>query len=184
MARDEATKEIRVLSRRLVMKRTNGSQRGRLREIERIYATRYRDFLRVAHAEAGDADAARNVVHEAFVSVVQDGVGRSANGLEPELWRAVLQRASARPRERLFLVANDPSAARTAHVRAATAALPAHERHALYLRQFGGLADRTVAVVLGLEPGDVPSVVAAGRQAVAAALGDGCEEVHDERQAV
>ena len=165
------------------MKRTSYLRRGWVAQVEQIYASRYRDFVRVAHAIVGDAHGARLAVHGTFVNAVAAPPSRDTRGasVESHLWRVLL---SAAPEQRLGrLTAVDPEPAK--QFRLAADRLPIEEQHALYLRRFGGLDDVEVGAVLGLEPDAVELMVARACQALASVLApDTSQEDRHERQAV
>jgi DNA-directed RNA polymerase specialized sigma24 family protein len=152
------------------MKSTSHTRGAGLVEIERIYSTRYRDFLRVAHALVGDRDTARSVVHEAFVGAVRRrSMHTGSPQIEQRLWRVVLHTASARS-------AGAHMSADAARVRALIAQLPVEQRNVLCLREFGGLDNVAVGAVTYLNPEQVDDAVAAARSTLTMALGNNLKE--------
>jgi RNA polymerase sigma factor (sigma-70 family) len=131
-----------------------------LDEIETVYRTRYAAFLRVATAIVGDADQARDAVHDGFVRAVRHRRRFRGECLEGWIWRIVVNAARRRrARERRM-----PLEAATVHVapasengdlRALLAALPERQRHALFLRYYADLDYRAIAEALGVKAGTV-----------------------------
>jgi RNA polymerase sigma-70 factor, ECF subfamily len=157
------------------MKRTSGSPGAGLEEIERVYRTRYRDFARMAQAVVGDPEAAKDVVHDAFVSIVQSRSSFSGQGsLEGWIWRAVVNKARDHLRRTRPGPLDDNLAAPVADsvdldraaVRAAVSRLPERQRHVLFLHYFGDLDYRTIAEALAIQPGTVAATLNAARTAL------------------
>jgi RNA polymerase sigma factor (sigma-70 family) len=157
------------------MKRTSCSPGANLEEIERVYRARYRDFARMAQAVVGDAETAKDVVHDAFVSIVQSRSSFSAQGsLEGWIWRAVVNKARDHLRRTRPDPLDDDLAAPVAGsieldraaVRAAVSRLPERQRQVLFLHYFGDLDYRTIGEALGIQPGTVAATLHAARTAL------------------
>ncbi len=73
-----------------------------LDEIEQMYRTRYSVFLRVATAIVGDADLARDAVHDGFVRAVRHRRRFRGESLEGWLWRIVVNAARRRRSDRFW----------------------------------------------------------------------------------
>ena len=161
------------------MKRVRG--RGvSLEELEKVYRRDFDRFLRTAAAIAGDVEAGRDAVQEAFASAVRTREQfRGEAPVEAWLWRAVVTRAHNERRRRppAAVADTDPGAdspaERDAALRAAVSALPERQRHVLFLRYFADLDYRAIAESLGIKTGTVSATLS---QAHAALRGE-LEEV-------
>ena len=161
-----------------------------LDEIEHVYRRRLRDLLRMTQAIVGDADLARDCVHEAFVHAVRDrGTFRGTGSLDGWIWRIALNEA----RDQLLLrpslplevaeaaTAESPSSFDRSRVRGAVALLPDRERSVLFLRYFGDLDYESIGRILGIRPGTVAAALHAARASLRDRLGPLLEEADDER---
>jgi RNA polymerase sigma factor (sigma-70 family) len=132
-----------------------------LNEIEAMYRERYAVFLRVATAIVGDADLARDAVHDGFVRAVRHRRHFRGESLEGWLWRIVVNAARRRRSDRFWqrptpLTGTAVVAApQNGDLGALVAALPERQRHALFLRYYADLDYRSIADVLGVSPGTV-----------------------------
>ena len=131
-----------------------------LDEIETVYRTRYTVFIRVATAIVGDADQARDAVHDGFVRAVRHRRRFRGSSLEAWVWRIVVNAARRRrARERPMppeLASPQPTApSENGDLRALVAALPERQRLALFLRYYADLDYRSIAEALGVKPGTV-----------------------------
>jgi RNA polymerase sigma factor (sigma-70 family) len=136
-----------------------------LDEIEAMYRTRYAVFHRVATAIVGDADLARDAVHDGFVRAVRHRRRFRGDSLEGWLWRIVVNAARRRRGDR-FWRRHAPLAERVAvpapnngDLRALVAALPERQRLALFLRYYADLDYRSIAEALGVRPGTVAATL-------------------------
>jgi RNA polymerase sigma-70 factor (ECF subfamily) len=149
------------------------STRGaRVDEIERVYRTRFDDYVRVAAAIAGDPDAARDAVQDAFASAVRNRTAFRGDGpLEAWLWRTVVNAARNQRRRRPDpapqpLHANGHDRDEASEVRVALALLPERQRLALFLRYFADLDYASIASVLGVTEGTVAATLHAAHRAL------------------
>ncbi|HET8651304.1 MAG TPA: sigma-70 family RNA polymerase sigma factor [Gaiellaceae bacterium] len=132
-----------------------------LAQIEKAYRERYPMFLRVATAIVGDADAARDAVHDAFVRAVRHRRRyRGGPDIEPWLWRIVVNAARKRRRGATELPVGDveiaaPATPPNGDLWTLVASLPERQRHALFLRYYADLDYRSIAEALGVKPGTV-----------------------------
>jgi RNA polymerase sigma factor (sigma-70 family) len=132
-----------------------------LSEIEEMYRMRYSVFLRVATAIVGDADLARDAVHDGFVRAVRHRRRFRGGSLEGWLWRIVVNAARRRRGDRFWqrpspveghaVAATPPNG----DLRALVAALPERQRLTLFLRYYADLDYRSIADALGVKPGTV-----------------------------
>jgi RNA polymerase sigma factor (sigma-70 family) len=153
---------------------TLGRSGARLDQIEEVYRTRQRELLRLAQAVVGNPEAAKDVVHDAFVSAVKNRSSFAARGsLDGWIWRSVLNKARDHLRRRDAYqldpsheaVVADYSLDRAA-IRAAVATLPTRQRHVLFLHYFGDLDYQTIGEVLKIQPGTVAATLHAARAAL------------------
>jgi RNA polymerase sigma factor (sigma-70 family) len=145
--------------------------RGRgasLEELEEVYRREFGRFLRTAAAIAGDVEAGRDAVQEAFASAVRNRRRfRGEAPLEAWLWRAVVTRAhnerrrAGRPYvpEGLEAAGEESVLDRDEALRAAVSALPERERHVLFLRYFADLDYKAIGRVLGIKVGTVSATL-------------------------
>ena len=111
-----------------------------LAQIEEVYRERYPVFLRVAVAIVGDAELARDAVHDAFVHAVRHRRRfRGGQDIEPWLWRIVVNAARKRrvrsPELSTGVVeVAAPAAPTNGDLRVLLASLPERQRQALFLR--------------------------------------------------
>ncbi len=147
-------------------------------QLELLYRARFETFLRVASAVTRDPDSGRDAVQSAFVSAVRDRRAfRGSGSLDAWVWTIVLREARrlARADRHDSLEhaptdsAGDPAGnghgdAESLGVRRFIASLPERQREAVFLRYFADLDYRTIARVLGVEPGTVSATLSAAHQ--------------------
>jgi RNA polymerase sigma factor (sigma-70 family) len=147
-----------------------------LEEIERIYRSRYSNFLRVAVAIAGDEQFGADAVQDAFVGVVRSRGGiRRRGALETFAWRAVVN--AARDRRAVRAEVGEPpdlaapsGAEPDERVRRVIAELPERQRLVLFLRYFADLDYAGIGRVMRVRPGTVAATLNAARVAVKESL--------------
>ena len=155
------------------MTRWSSRRRGAsLDEIERVYRLRFDEYVRVAGAIAGDAEAGRDAVQEAFASAVRGRASFRGEGpLDAWLWRAVVNAAhnQLRAASRAAAAAAENGnghAKEDAELRVALALLPERQRTALFLRYFADLDYASIASVLGISEGTVGATLHAAHRAL------------------
>lgn len=134
-------------------------------DLERLYATGYPRFLRVATAMLGNHETAADVVHDTFVRAVK-GLDRfrGESSLETWVWR-ILTNACLSETRRAVVAASeaveraDPSAEDWPEVRTAVAGLPERQRTVLFLRHYADLDYEQIATTLGIERGTVAAML-------------------------
>lgn len=131
-----------------------------LDQIETVYRARYAVFVRVATAIVGDADQARDAVHDGFVRAVRHRRRFRGDSLEGWIWRIVVnaarrRRASGRPIPTEAWMPHPDAGVQNGDLRALVASLPERQRHALFLRYYADLDYRSIAEALGIRPGTV-----------------------------
>ena len=136
---------------------------ARLVEIENVYRSRYRSFLRVARAIVGDDDLARDAVHDGFVRVVVHRQRwRGDAPLEVWIWGIVVNEARRRGRRHDPRPISDTSSDDASSenglgdaIRSLVAALPERQRLILFLRYYADLDYHSIADALGVSVGTV-----------------------------
>lgn len=145
--------------------RTLRSRGASLDDLEQVYRREFDRFVRTAAALAGDVEAGRDAVQEAFASAVRNREQFRGEGpLDAWLWRAVVTRAHNERRRRspVAVEAAEPGDAYSepdAALRAAVSALPERQRHVLFLRYFADLDYRSIGRALGIKPGTVSATL-------------------------
>jgi RNA polymerase sigma-70 factor, ECF subfamily len=152
--------------------------------IEEIYREQAPRFRRVATAIVESAEAAEDVVQEAFASAVaKRGSFRGSGAASAWIWRIVVNGALTRRRRgRLERRLTEWLKARGDHAeepgpddgsfRALVARLPERQRAALFLRYYADLDYAAIAEVLSIRPGTVGKLLHDARATLRAALGD------------
>jgi RNA polymerase sigma factor (sigma-70 family) len=144
---------------------------ARLAELEALYRSEYRRFLRVAVAILRDEERGVDVVQEAFAVAVQKRARfREEGPLEAWVWRMVVNTALKEGRrlqtwELPDLVAPDPVEASPV-VSGAIAGLPERQRLALFLRYYADLDYQSIATALGVTPGTVGATLNAAHKSL------------------
>jgi RNA polymerase sigma-70 factor (ECF subfamily) len=140
-----------------------------LAAIERVYRARYAQFVRVAAAELGSREAARDAVQDAFARAIRSQRGyRGEGSLDAWIWRILMNVCASGRRRRPALAAGEAEPASDpppdlADVRAAVGELPERQRLALFLRHYADLDYEDIAAVLGVERGTVAATLHAAR---------------------
>jgi len=148
---------------------------ARVAEIEQVYRTDYRRFLRVAVAVLRDEDRAVDAVQEAFATAVQKrNTFRGDGPLAAWIWRMVVNAAlkeRAKPRP-LSLVERDgiqPGDDRGG-IAELVARLPERQRLALFLRYYADLDYESIATALEISTGTVGATLNAAHASLRRAL--------------
>jgi RNA polymerase sigma factor (sigma-70 family) len=141
----------------------------RLNEIELLYRTRFRHFLRVALAITRDHEQALDAVQEGFGDAIRSRHRyRGHAPLEAWVWRAVVNvsRDAARRNRDEIAVAPEPMSSTNGHatgsnaeLRAAIASLPERQRLMLFLRHYADLDYKSIAAALGVSGGTVSATL-------------------------
>jgi RNA polymerase sigma factor (sigma-70 family) len=150
-----------------------GSERAALEAIERVYRERGRDFQRLALAQTGDLERARDAVQEGFARAIRRRSSfRGAGSIEAWLARCVINAAhdarrktgdSGRADQSVDLVGTSDSEADDLVVREAVTQLPRRQRDALFLRYYLDFDYAAIAEALGVEVGTVSATLHAAR---------------------
>ena len=144
-------------------------------ELEGLYRGRYRHFLRVATAIAGDEASGHDAVQDGFAHALREQQSFRGEGpLEAWVWRTVVNAALAARRRRVAQreapeaveIASANGQVDESGVRAWVAALPDRQRLAVYLRYYADLDYRSIARVLGVEVGTVSATLSSAHEAL------------------
>lgn len=148
-----------------------GGARGR--DLEEVYRSRYREFLRVATAITGDEQGGHDAVQEGFAAALRNRKAYRGEGpLEAWVWRAVVNQArkgrarSAVPTAQLDPVAPNGQVPDETGVRAWVAALPERQRLVVFLRYYADLDYRSIAEALQIELGTVSATLSSAHAAL------------------
>ena len=147
-------------------------------ELELLYRERGEHFVRVAAAVAGEGEAGRDAVQNAFATAVRKRASfRGTGPLEAWLWRVVVNEARRLARERRTLPLDETRESSTngrphddLGLRAWMATLPDRQRAVLFLRYYADLDYRAIADVLGVEIGTVSATLSAAHEKLRIAL--------------
>jgi RNA polymerase sigma-70 factor, ECF subfamily len=134
--------------------------------LELIYREHGPRFFRVAHAILHDADAAEDVVQDAFaIAILRHRSYRGSGDAVAWVWRIVVNTALSRRRRRrveelLLLRGARPAEASdtpadSERVRRCVARLPRRQKLALFLHYYADLDYDAIARVLEISPGTV-----------------------------
>ena len=149
-----------------------------LEEIAAVYAESAPRLRRVAGGITGNADAAQDVVQEAFARAIRKRTSFARTGsLEAWLWRVVVNTALNRRRTDAKAAAAgrragspepivDDVSADQARVRSLVAALPGRQRAALFLHYYADLDYEAIARILGIRSGTVGKLLHDARAAI------------------
>jgi RNA polymerase sigma factor (sigma-70 family) len=145
-------------------------KRDLIAELEALYRARYRQFVRVATAIAGEQKA-HDVVQETFARAIRSsGSYRGEGTVEAWLWQVLINAArgarqssvetSPLDGEELPVGGNGhPSDDRD--IRAWIVSLPERQRLAVFLRYYADLDYRAISTALGIELGTVSATLSA-----------------------
>jgi RNA polymerase sigma factor (sigma-70 family) len=179
-----AAMEVVVAERADAPREARAASDPALELIETIYREQADRFRRVAAAIVESAEAAEDVVQEAFaIAVAKRRSFRGSGAASAWIWRIVVNSALSRRRRgrlegRLLewlkasgTRAEEPDAGERSF-RALVARLPERQRAALFLRYYADLDYAAIAEVLSIRPGTVGKLLHDARATLRAALGD------------
>lgn len=140
-------------------------------QLETLYRGRLAEFTRVATAIAGDPEAGRDAVQDAFAKALRARRRYRGGNLEAWVWQILVNAARDAGRRRRRSVAA-PMAVDT---RADELGLPLEilserQREVLFLHYYADLDYSTIAQALGISPGTVGATLSAARQTLRDAL--------------
>jgi RNA polymerase sigma factor (sigma-70 family) len=135
-----------------------------LAAIEAVYRERFAGFVRLAQAITGDEQAALDAVHDGFVRAVRYRRGlRDHESAAGWICKIVINEARRGRRAPPPLEQPEQTVSNGhvdgADVRAALAALPERQRHALFLRYYADLDYAGIADALGISRGTVSATL-------------------------
>ena len=141
-------------------------------ELEALYRERLAEFTRAAVAIAGDEEAGRDAVQEAFAKALRKRRRFRGEGtLEAWVWRIVVNAArDAGRRKRRKLAAASPVDMRADELGLPLELLTERQREVLFLHYYADLDYGTIADALGVSSGTVGATLSAARQTLRGAL--------------
>jgi RNA polymerase sigma factor (sigma-70 family) len=159
------------------------SEEGLAGEIESLYRERFPEFVAVAASIVGERESGREVVQDAFASVVRNRRGfRRDAPLEAWVWRTVINAArKRRQRDSREAKAHARAAAMNgsfprreegSELAAVVACLPERQRLVLFLRYYADLDYRRIGEILGVRTGTVSATLHAAHTALRRALSE------------
>jgi DNA-directed RNA polymerase specialized sigma24 family protein len=155
-------------------------KRDLIPELEGLYRARYRQFVRVATAIAGEGRA-HDVVQEAFARAIKSSHSYRGEGtVEAWLWQVLINTARAArqspvvassvvERAEPFVVGNGHPTDDSG-IRAWVVSLPERQRLAVFLRYYADLDYRSIGEVLGVEVGTVSATLSAAHASLRRSL--------------
>ena len=141
-------------------------------ELEALYRERLPEFTRAATAIAGEEEAGRDAVQDAFAKALRKRRRfRGEGSLDAWVWRIVVNAARDARRHRH----RRSDAALPVDMRADELGLPLEllterQREVLFLHYYADLDYATIAHALGISPGTVGATLSAARQTLRGAL--------------
>lgn len=167
---------------RPALARSEAAGEAVLQQIEALYETDFRRFVRVAAAITGNVESARDVVQDAFASlIVHRAQHRSEHSLGGWAWRTVVNGAYSERRNRSYegrtvgrleslrAPSSDGDAPDTA-LREAIRLLPERQRTMVFLRYYADLDYDAIAETLEVSVGTVGATLNAARNALRPAI--------------
>lgn len=141
-------------------------------DLEALYRSDYRRYLRVALGFLGDIDTAHDAVQEAFARALRSSSAfRQDASLATWVWRTLVnlcldwQRRDARkPIPERPEPASESVPAPDAALSAAIAGLPPRQRAVVFLRHYADLDYVAIAAVLGISRGTVAATLYAAHE--------------------
>jgi RNA polymerase sigma-70 factor (ECF subfamily) len=152
-------------------------RRKLIEELEALYRSRYRQFLRVAIAIVGDEEAAHDAVQDGFARALRSARSYRGEGtVEAWLWSVIVNAARAGrpsadvdlvPPDELHLASQNGRGGEVdSQIRAWIAALPERQRLAVFLRYYADLDYNAIATALGIEVGTVSATLSTAHAAL------------------
>jgi len=147
--------------------------RPQVADLEALYRSRYRHFLRVAILITSDSGNAHDAVQEGFAATIRSLPSYRGEGpLEAWVWRAVVNAAKKQQRQPspVELEGHEPASSENGDradvhlVRTWVASLPERQRLTVYLRYYAGLDYNEIATVLDVAVGTVSATLSAAHR--------------------
>src|SRR4051812_1748889 len=141
-------------------------------ELEALYRARLPEFTRTASAIAGDPEAGRDAVQDAFAKALRKRRRFRGDGsLEAWVWRIVVNSArDAGRRTRRTLAEPPPLETRADELGLSLELLGDRQREVLFLHYYADLDYATIAHALGISAGTVGATLTAARHTLREAL--------------
>jgi DNA-directed RNA polymerase specialized sigma24 family protein len=140
-------------------------------QLEALYRRRSAEFRRTATAIAGDPDAGRDAVQDAFAKALRARRRFDGGNLEAWVWQIVINAArDAGRRQRRAVAAPMPVETRADELGLPLEVLSERQREVLFLHYYADLDYSTIAQALGISPGTVGATLSAARQTLRDAL--------------
>lgn len=180
------TRSLRSKQRHVPIVNPDGRPAGDdlIERIEELYTTDFARFVRVAAAITGNLESARDIVQDAFASlIVHRAQHREEGSIGGWAWRTVVNGAYSERRARAYegrAVARleslrEPEGGTQvpdAALREAIRALPERQRTIVFLRYYADLDYDAIAEALAVSAGTVGAALNAARSALRAAVSD------------
>ncbi|HZS31666.1 MAG TPA: sigma-70 family RNA polymerase sigma factor [Gaiellaceae bacterium] len=143
-----------------------------IEELEALYRERLPEFTRTATAIAGDPDAGRDAVQDAFAKALRKRRRfRGEGSLEAWVWRIVVNAARDAGRRRRRKVEGAlPVDSRADELGLPLELLTDRQREVLFLHYYADLDCAAIAHALGISSGTVGATLTAARQTLRDAL--------------
>jgi RNA polymerase sigma-70 factor (ECF subfamily) len=143
-----------------------------LDELEALYRDKLNDFVRAATAIAGDREAGRDAVQEAFVKAVRRRRRYRGDGsLEAWVWKIVVNAArDARRRRRPADELPERGTSETRPHALPLELLTDRQREILFLHYYADLDYETIGAALAISPGTVGATLSTARATLRRAL--------------
>src|SRR5581483_1906962 len=139
--------------------------------LEALYRSRLPEFTRVAAALAGDPDAGRDAVQDAFAKALRQRRRYREGNLEGWVWRVVVNSArDAARRRRGSLEMPVLVEARAEELGLPLELLTVRQREVLFLHYYADLDYATIAQALEISSGTVGATLSAAREILRGAL--------------
>ena len=141
-------------------------------DLEALYRERLSEYTRVAAAIAGDGEAGRDAVQDAFAKAVRKRNGFRGEGqLEAWVLRIVVNTArDARRRRARRVELPEPIMARAEELGLPLELLTERQREVLFLHYYADLDYATIARALDISSGTVGATLSSARQTLRTAL--------------
>jgi RNA polymerase sigma-70 factor (ECF subfamily) len=139
--------------------------------LEALYRERLPEFTRAATAIAGDPDAGRDAVQDAFAKALRRRRRYQTGSLEAWVWQIVVNAArDAGRRRRRKVAAPMPIEVRADEIGLPLELLSERQREVLFLHYYADLDYSTIAHALGISSGTVGATLSAARDTLRSAL--------------
>jgi DNA-directed RNA polymerase specialized sigma24 family protein len=139
-------------------------------KLEVLYRERLPEFTRAATAIAGDPDAGRDAVQDAFAKALRARRRFRGGNLEAWVWQIVVNAARDAGRRRRRTLPALPVETRADELGLPLELLSDRQREVLFLHYSADLDYTAIAQALGISPGTVGATLSVARQTLRDAL--------------